>query len=323
MRRTEAPLLTIAIPAFDRPTLVFRALASIAAQTAGVPVEVIVCDDGQLAATRSAAEAHGCTYIANPKRLGAVGNWNRCIAEAKGTYVMILHEDDALYPWHVESILPHLTPWTAAVCTRTTRGPEPPEAVRPRLRPGARIYRPGYFLKSSMTPFPGVVMRRDLALRLGGFDEAWGPVADYEFWYRLACAGPVKVVQVHAAYYHVGPGQWTEQTWPSMVRLTHLLRLRIAREQFPGRPNLARWTARFFSFRTARCYLGRFGDVGPGLRRCLRLGRIRGASAPAGWVWRALKFASGPEGRHFRCDPHAGRAAQIHQGRRGSDRVAA
>ena len=74
-------------------------------------------------------------------------------------------------------------------------------------------------------------MRREAALRLGGFsDEKWGPIADYEFWYRLSCAGRVEVVRAVGAFYRVGPTQWTERVWGRMLRLTHLLRLRIARE---------------------------------------------------------------------------------------------
>src|SRR5208283_3510845 len=260
--QSAEPLVSIVIPAFDRPHLLAQALSSVAEQTASVPMEVIVCDDGGLDETRAVARrlcGPRCRYLRNPRPLGAVGNWNRCLREATGRWVMILHEDDALYPWYLECVLPRLEGAPLAVCMRTSRGGAVPPARRPRGAVAALRYEPRFFLKSSMTPFPGVLMRRDLAVRIGGFDERWGPIADYEFWYRLACAGRVEVVRATGAFYRVAPGQWTERTWCRMLRLSHLLRLRIAREQFPDSPRVGRALARFFTLGNARSYLSRFG----------------------------------------------------------------
>jgi glycosyltransferase involved in cell wall biosynthesis len=322
----ESPLVTIAVPAYNRPAMLAETLASIAAQTARIPLEVIVCDDGGMAETRAVVgrfREEGFTYHPNPVRLGAVANWNECLRKARGQFVMILHEDDTIYPWFLTSVLPHLANGADAVCMMTSRGPAEPAVPRPAPGTPSLAYPPRYFLKSSMTPFPGVLMRRDLALRLGGFDEAWGPIADYEFWYRLACAGRVEVVRAVGAFYRIAPNQWTERIWQRMLRLTHLLRLRIAREQLPEYPRAGRWLARFFTYRNARCYGERFG-LGPAiLQRCLGMGRVPLARMPAGWVWRALKFASAGDRRHPGTEANAGRTPQIQQGGRGPYRVAA
>jgi glycosyltransferase involved in cell wall biosynthesis len=319
------PVITIAIPAYNRPGLLAEALDSISRQTVHLPMEVIVCDDGGMEETRAVVARHedkNFIYLANDKKLGAVGNWNRCLSLARGEFVMVLHEDDALYPWYLESVLPKMRADVVAICMKTARGAAQPVVPRPGAADSFE-YRPEYFLKSSMTPFPGVLMRREVASRLGGFDERWGPIADYEFWYRLACAGRIEVVRAVGAFYRVGPSQWTERVWARMLRLSHLLRLRIVREQFGGRPMIGRWAARFFTWRNARCYRDRFGHGPLVLRRCLRLNRTILAQIPAGWVWQALKFASGRKGRHPGFPKHAGRTPQIQQGGRRSDRVAA
>jgi GT2 family glycosyltransferase len=324
--RVPAPLITIAVPAYNRPDMLAETLASIAAQTARVSVEVIVCDDGRMRETRAVVERYrhaGYRYHRNPVTLGAVANWNQCLRLALGKYVMVLHEDDSLYSWYLESVLPRLEDGAAAVCMRTSRGLVPPAVRCPEAGAAATAYPPRYFLKSSMSPFPGVLFRRDVALRLGGFDERWGPIADYEFWYRLGCAGRIEVIGAVGAFYRVAPGQWTERIWGRMLRLTHLLRLRIAREQFPEHPRASRWMARFFTYRNARCYRARFGRGTEILRRCLGLGRVPLSSVPSGWVWGALKFATGAEGRHLRFEPDAGRTPQIQQGGGRPDRLAA
>jgi glycosyltransferase involved in cell wall biosynthesis len=291
---TATPLITFGIPAYNRPALLAETLASIAAQTSNIPYEVIVCDDGTLpetAATVARFPAANFFYHRNTPSLGPVRNWNEVIRRARGTWVMVLHEDDTLYPWYLASVIPHLRADLAAICTRTVSGANPPALVAPATPAQARAvaYPPRFFLKSAMTPFPGVLIRRELAQRLGGFSANAGPLADYEFWYRLACAGRIEVVRTVAAFYRVADGQWTERAWPTMIRQTHLLRLRIAREQFPTTPRLGRWLARFFTYRNALSYAARFPQKPASLARALRLGAIPFARLPSGWVWGALK----------------------------------
>jgi len=289
------PLITFGIPAYSRPALLAEALASIAAQTEAVDYEVVICDDSDQTEVRRLAEAFPggrCRYSVNQPPLGAVGNWNRCLASARGKWVTLLHEDDALSPWYLAAVLPRLREGLAAVCTQTLQGPALPATFAPAGAAAVWAYPPAFFLKGAMSPFPGVLLSRELAQRLGGFDPAWGPLADYEFWYRLACAGPVEVVRTRAAFYRVAPGQWTERAWSRMLREAHLLRLRIARQQFPRSPRLGRWLARFFTYRNALSYARRFPERPAALTRALQLGKIPFARLPSGWVWAGLKCAA-------------------------------
>jgi glycosyltransferase involved in cell wall biosynthesis len=252
----------------------------------------VVCDDGALpetAAVVAGFPAARFAYFRNEPPLGGVGNWNRCLQRARGRWVMILHDDDTLFPWYLDTVTPRLHDGLSAVCSLVVQGPAPPALPAYTGTPEVRRYPPVYFLKSSFTPFPGVLFRRDLGLRLGGFDSRWGPLADYEFWYRLAASGPVEVVRAVAAFYRLSGGQWTESQWPTMLRQMHLLRLRIAREQLAGRPRLGRWLARFFTSRSARAFARRFSERPAGLARAQRLGRIPFARLPSGWVWQFVK----------------------------------
>jgi glycosyltransferase involved in cell wall biosynthesis len=294
-RRREAPLITFGIPAFQRPALLRETLASLFRQTGGYDFEAVVCDDGGLPATaRVVAEfpADRFSLYLNQPALGGVGNWNRCLQHARGLWVMILHEDDMLYPWYLDTVVPRLRAGVSAVCTMVVQGATPPLLPPPAGRPAVRPYPPLYFLKSSFTPFPGVLFPRRLGLYLGGFDPRWGPLADYEFWYRLAAAGPAEVVRTAGAFYRVSEGQWTATQWPVMLRQMHLLRLRIAHQHLSAWPRLGRWLARFFTHRSARAYARRFSENPAGLARALALGRIPLAGLPSGWVWQLLKLIS-------------------------------
>jgi glycosyltransferase involved in cell wall biosynthesis len=290
---SATPLITFGIPAYRRPDLLRETLASLAAQTGAHDFDVVICDDGGLPETAAVVAefpADRFRLHRNPTALGGIGNWNCCLAHATGRWVTILHDDDTVYPWYLDQMVPRLGEGLAAVCPMVVQGAVPPPLPRPAGRPRVRRYPPVYFLKSSFTPFPGVLFPRELGRRLGGFDPRWGPLADYEFWYRLAAAGPVEVVRAVAAFYRVSPGQWTESQWPVMLSRTHLLRLRVAREQLPGRPRLGRWLARFFSHRSARAYARRFPEKPAVLARALALGRIPLAGLPSGWVWQLVKW---------------------------------
>jgi GT2 family glycosyltransferase len=294
-RRTGVPpLITFGIPAYNRPQLLVETLASIAAQTAAVDYEVIVCDDGGLPETAAAVarfSADRFFYHRNLVRLGPVRNWNECLQRARGRWVMILHEDDLLYPWYLATVLPRLREGLAAVCTQVEAGPAPKTLASPAGHAAVLAYLPAYFIKSSMTPFPGVLFPRELGLHLGGFDERMGPLADYDFWYRLACAGRIEVVRTVGAFYRVTADQWTARAWPEMLRKTHLLRLRIARGQFRSR-RTGGWLARFFTYRTALAYAARFPEKPATLARALQFRKILFSRLPSGWVWQCLKRLS-------------------------------
>jgi glycosyltransferase involved in cell wall biosynthesis len=294
---SPVPLITFGIPAYNRPQLLAETLASIAAQTAAVDYEVIVCDDGSLpetAATVARFPAERFHYHRNTPSLGPVGNWNECLRRARGRWVMVLHEDDTLYPWYLSLVLPRLREDLVAVCTKVLSGATPPVISAPVTTntPAIMAYPPLYFIKSSMTPFPGVLIARDVAARLGGFDERAGPLADYDFWYRLACAGRVEVVREAAAFYRVTDQQWTARAWPVMIRQTHLLRLRIARGQLPRSRRIGRWLARFFTYRNALSYARRFPEKPLALVRTLRFKKIFGSWLPSGWVWSTLRLSA-------------------------------
>lgn len=284
--------LTVGLPCFNRPELLAEALASIAAQRDPQTIDVLVSDDGGLPETRRVVEASTLPNVrlfTNTPALGPVRNWNRCIELAATPWVTILHEDDLLYPWFTEVVTPLLRDGGPALSVRCIQGARPATLSRPAKFEAASPYAPVWFLKASMTPFPGVVFSREAAIRIGGFDPHEEGLADYAFWYALACAQGIRTVRTTAAFYRVNEGQWTERAWPTMLRRAHLLRLRIAREQLPNRPTLGRWIARFYTARMARAYRRRFGNGPAVLSRAEKFARIPAASLPSGWVWALLK----------------------------------
>lgn len=100
-----APLVTIGISTYNRLALTFpEALRSALAQTYPY-VEVVVCDnastDGTAAYVREQRDDR-LRYLRHPANIGPNANFNACLEQARGTYFLLLHDDDVLDPTFAE-----------------------------------------------------------------------------------------------------------------------------------------------------------------------------------------------------------------------------
>jgi glycosyltransferase involved in cell wall biosynthesis len=92
------PSISICIPAFNRPEMLVVAVKSVRQQSYD-DWELVVIHDGLNTAVREAIAAISddrIRFFENENPLGVPGNWNRCIQEARGEFVQILPDDDAL-----------------------------------------------------------------------------------------------------------------------------------------------------------------------------------------------------------------------------------
>lgn len=108
------PLVTIAVPTFDRLHYLKEAVASALAQ-AYSNVEVIIGDDGGCEGIREwgrgvVAQDARVRYQTNEKRLGLAGNWNALARAARGEFLVIIGDDDRLLPDFVGKLLSAIRP---------------------------------------------------------------------------------------------------------------------------------------------------------------------------------------------------------------------
>lgn len=92
------PTISICIPTFNRADYLEQTLQSIARQTIK-PFQVLIVDNASTDNTPQIAARYkrfGFTYIRNPKNLGMVGNYNRCLELAQDNFISFLHSDDLI-----------------------------------------------------------------------------------------------------------------------------------------------------------------------------------------------------------------------------------
>lgn len=98
------PFITIAIPTRNRASLVKSCVTSALAQTYQ-NIEVFVSDNASTddtLATLGAIKNDKLRVMTNPENVGLVGNFNNCIREAKGDYIVLMSDDNTLDPEFLE-----------------------------------------------------------------------------------------------------------------------------------------------------------------------------------------------------------------------------
>ena len=108
---SERPLLTIAIPTYNRSRYLARLLAALAPQIAGDSrVELLISDNHSPDDTPSIVESFrqggaSFRYLRNETNIGSDGNFLQCFESAQGKYVWLFGDDDLPEPGSVQRIL--------------------------------------------------------------------------------------------------------------------------------------------------------------------------------------------------------------------------
>ena len=98
MQDLNKPIVTVAIPVFNGEKEIADAIQSVLNQTF-VDFELVIIDDCSSDQTLSVARSFSdqrIRVIENEANLGYIGNFNRAVQEAKGTYLKILCHDDVI-----------------------------------------------------------------------------------------------------------------------------------------------------------------------------------------------------------------------------------
>lgn len=215
---TLAPVVTIAIPTYRRAALLERALLSATKQSFAGPMEILVLENPSedLPAESSSDAEALCQELADPRiryfrhetNLGMVGNWNRCLELSRSQWVVILHDDDWLSPQHIACCLAfaRANPDLRLIGTEghiVRNSDTPPARPLPAVI-GAFRLSPFHFLLGNPFFAPGVMIDRQTALDLGGFDATWYPTMDHVFWLRFCEAAPSARIQHPLLHYYIG-----------------------------------------------------------------------------------------------------------------------
>ncbi|ADO82602.1 glycosyltransferase family 2 protein [Ilyobacter polytropus] len=194
------PHLTIAIPTYKRPEMLKEAIDSALNQKDFDDYEIIVVDNdseciSKISKTEELIKSYNnpkILYYKNDENLGIYGNWNRCIELARGKWYTMLHDDDLLLEDFLKEVFKLIknTPEISCVKARHYIYDQRIDAKKKKfkeklknLRGKVQRYNELDFLISNPIGGPvGIVMEREKAVAIGGFNEEYYPSSDYVFF---------------------------------------------------------------------------------------------------------------------------------------------
>lgn len=192
----DFPLVSVVVPTKDRPALLAATLRSVCRQE-GVPIEVVVVDDGSddAGAVEAVVARLGdarVRVLRQPFPEGVSAARNRGLAATTGEWVAFCDDDDL---WAPSKIVRQLQALDESGCSWAYTG-------------AVDINRLNVVTKGSPPPTPdtvvadlpkfnvipggcsGVLAARNALAQVGAFDIELGPCADWDLWLKLLRLGP-------------------------------------------------------------------------------------------------------------------------------------
>lgn len=206
-------LVSVVVPTHDRPDRLHRAVAAVLAQTHG-HLELIVVDDASRVAARDVVEAVAAgddrvRVIRSDLPLGAARARNLAMAEAKGSIVAFLDDDDTWVPQKIERQLAVLRARPeVGLLSCDYRIVDEGRGGLEEVYRGPRTYSARHLEWANLVgSFSFVLARRDLLGDELVIDEDFPSAEDWDLWLRCARRAPVAVVEEVLAtqVFHGGP----------------------------------------------------------------------------------------------------------------------
>lgn len=233
--------ITVVIPTYNRAGWLPATVASVLQQTRP-PDEVLIVDDGSRDDTEAVCRALPAPvrYV-RQENAGVSAARNRGVREANGEWIAFLDSDDLWEPAKLEVQLAAMraapeSGWGITECVLVDGDDRPVPGAR-GLESAVPVFRDvghasgewfsrslrevrveaggaphgaftgdafGMLFHGNVVLPSAALVRRDLFLRTGGFDEALRVAEDTEFFHRLAAASPMTVVTSPLLRWRVG-----------------------------------------------------------------------------------------------------------------------
>jgi len=206
-----APRVSVVLRTKDRPRLLAEALESLRAQTDPDFETLVVNDGGALdSAILEPAPGRRLRLLAPPAPGGRTRALNAGLAAATGRYVAYLDDDDLYRPDHLASLAGFLDGADAcgAAYSSVEQVVQTLDAdghyrdVATRFVFGRAFDRDRILFKNDV-PLIGLMHRRELGERAGGFDETFDLFEDWDFLVRLSRLTPLHHHPAVTAVYRV------------------------------------------------------------------------------------------------------------------------
>lgn len=224
-------VITIALPVYKRTDYVKTALDSAVNQT--VECSILLIDNNSphddFKKIVDSYKNASIKYVKTEETVPQDENFNNCFRYAETPWVTVLHDDDALHCQYVEfseKIFKKYGDKAGGIAYTSFVAEKEWEELckKKELTDKIRGMNPEFFYFHHF-PFPGLLVNKDIATKIGGFKNGLFPIADFDFWYRYSKEMPMVHVNQDMSYYRISPSQSTTNVIDGMINDIYKYRL--------------------------------------------------------------------------------------------------
>lgn len=191
---TDLPIVSIITPVFNGEKYIEETIRSVVDAGIDVEFEYIVLNDGSTDSTLEIIRKfEDRVKVFSHENIGESETVNRGMQHATGEYLLVLSADDPLL---TKDLLSKAVIELSSNSNLVAVYPDW-KIISADGRDLEFITLPEYSEKimigaNRCLPGPGVVFRRDAAMKIGGRRRIWKFVGDYDFWLRLSRLGSIQ-----------------------------------------------------------------------------------------------------------------------------------
>ena len=219
---TQPVKLTVGIPTFNRAGWLRESIESVLAQTF-TDFRLIVSDNASDDDTPEVVRSFDddrIQYMRSQRNVGSIGNLNRLIALAETEFLVLLPDDDVLYPGHLAAAVDVLERFETVGLVHSAfdlidARSRIIQSVNPvASRSPVKIERRDLALERMMVSpwglcFPSVAYRTDAIVEVGGFRQEEGAFGDIPLWMRMALGWDFGYIATPLAGFRIHPNRVT------------------------------------------------------------------------------------------------------------------
>ncbi|MBN1912735.1 MAG: glycosyltransferase family 2 protein [Pirellulales bacterium] len=222
--------ISVVIPAYNASRHIHETLDSVLAQTF-TDYEIIVIDDGSTDHTPEILKQYGANItVVRQTNRGRAAACNAGVRIARGEWIALVDADDVWLPEKLEQQVVECGNYAMSYTDSVTFGENCEEVVKSLVTPAYSGYVVGELLLGNFITGSSVVIRKDVFLEEGGFDESYCCVQDWPLWLKICAKHELGYLAEPVVRYRIH-----DEATSANARRTVMTRNRVLREAFgPG-----------------------------------------------------------------------------------------
>lgn len=209
----DNPHVTFFIPTYKRATTLCLTLDSILGQEGDYKYEILIVDNNpdrddetELIIRNKYGTQPQLSYYKNSQNIGMVGNFNRGYELAQTEWVIMIHDDDLVYPDYLKRMFPISSKCNADAIFcgyMYYHGDHIPKRRLNQKRYLQKIHLMDCYYSNPFS-IAANMLRKSTVMKLGGFNELAYPCQDYHLFTKIVNYGNVYKYSACLTMYRIG-----------------------------------------------------------------------------------------------------------------------